>query len=98
MDGLPLPALPAERAHVSTTPALQRQDYVFIRRRFGLPLTRYRRELTAIINAVRVTGEDSSSMLGSALADGDTEYQPWSLSPHARHVYAQFDGEHDPDV
>jgi hypothetical protein len=37
-------------------------------------------------------------MLGSALADGDTEYQSWALSPHARHVNAQFDGEHDPDV
>jgi ribA/ribD-fused uncharacterized protein len=94
----PPPALPVEHACVSTTPAPQRQDYVFIRRRFGLSLTRHRRELTAIIDAVRGTGEDSSSTLGSSLADGDTEYQPWSLSPHARHVYAQFDGEHDPDV
>jgi hypothetical protein len=53
-----------------------------------LSLTRHRRELTAIIDAVRVTIEDSSSTLGYALADGDTEYQPWSLSPHARHLYA----------
>jgi hypothetical protein len=59
----PIPARDADRAHVTPAPALHRHDYVFIRHRFGLSLTRHRRELTTIIDDVRGTGEESSSML-----------------------------------
>jgi hypothetical protein len=91
------PTQEAHRADATLTPTLRRQYYVFVRRRFGLSLTRHRRELTTIIDAMRGVGAESS--MGSILADGDTEYQSWAPSPHARHVYAHLDGEHrDPDV